>query len=228
MMAHALEHPRQEVCGLVVARGSKCRVIRASNLAENPERDFDLDPRAWLEVATDEDVLGIYHSHPNGPAIPSAADLASCEATGLRWYIVSPGSGGYTSFEPSGYEAPYEGRPYVYGVHDCYAIVRDWFKREHGIALDPIDSENYWWERGESLFLDNFEKQGFIQVLGEVPRKSDLSLIQISGPCPNHIVVHTGRGTILHHIANRLSCEESWDGMYSRYATHLIRHKDLL
>lgn len=230
MLKHALEFPRQEVCGLVVSYGrNKFKLIRARNVADRPEFDFCLDPVAWLEVKPGEEVVGIYHSHPNGPPKPSPADLTSCEATGLPWYIVSPGTGDYYSFEPSGYEAPLLGRPYVHGVHDCYSIVRDWYKREMGIELDDIERENWWWEKqGVNLYVDNFEPQGFVQMIGQSPARGDAFLIQVGSSKPNHAAVYLGDGTIIHHVAGRLSCIEPWDGVYSQFCTHHLRHKSQL
>lgn len=230
ILEHALEHPREEVCGLVVSWGkNKFKIIRALNLAEDRQYTFDLDPAAWLHVQPGEEVVGIYHSHPNGPPTPSMADLSGCEATGLTWHIVSPGSGEYHSFEPSGYEAPLLKRPYVHGVHDCYSIVRDWYAREMGLKLDDFDRDNFWWEReGVNLYVDNFESQGFVQLIGEAPRRGDAFLIQVGSSKPNHAAVCLGDGTILHHVAGRLSCIEPWDGFYSQFCTHHLRHKSML
>ncbi|WP_255344084.1 NlpC/P60 family protein, partial [Acinetobacter baumannii] len=39
------------------------------------------------------------------------------------------------TISPTGYEAPYEGRPYVYGSFDCWTLCRDFYLREFGIEL---------------------------------------------------------------------------------------------
>ncbi|WP_230384747.1 lysis system i-spanin subunit Rz, partial [Burkholderia pseudomallei] len=62
-----------------------------------------------------------------------------CGRSGIaKWVIVSlgvqaDGSIGiddWCEFEPGGYVARLVGRQFVHGVHDCYAIVRDWYLAE--------------------------------------------------------------------------------------------------
>ena len=90
----------EECCGLLVGRrgpGSLWRVDRVEpspNLAEDRRRAFEVDPalRFRLERALrgrDLGVVGHYHSHPTGPARPSAADLGRAYEPGLAWLIVA-------------------------------------------------------------------------------------------------------------------------------------------
>lgn len=78
-------HP-EETCGMLVGsrigdRTLVARAVQARNLAREHRRDrFDLDPVAY--VITDGEarseglaVVGIWHSHPEHPAVPSEADL---------------------------------------------------------------------------------------------------------------------------------------------------------
>lgn len=225
MVAHAVQVQPLEACGLVVAMrdGKKQRLVRARNVAPNPRHEFDLCPDAWLALATGEDVVGIYHSHPFTSPEPSMADRVGCENTGLPWHIVTP-AGGYQYFEPSGFEAPYLKRPYVYGTLDCYTLIRDWYRRECGITLPEFHRPPKWWEKGMNLYVDNFEAVGFISLHGQVPQRGDLFLIQMFSPVPNHSAICLGDGMILHHVQDRLSTREVWGGMWERHMTHHLRH----
>ena len=77
-------YPR-EACGLLVGRDgrvSSARLVR--NLAQDPDR-FELDPVEHLRVERwaerdGREVLGAWHSHPDAPARPSAADRAAAFA----------------------------------------------------------------------------------------------------------------------------------------------------
>lgn len=222
MRAHAAADAPNEACGLVVQSGKKPRLVRARNVAAHPRTTFDLDPDAWFDVAEHEAVIGIYHSHPSTSADPSLADRSACELSGLPWHIVDL-VGGYQRIEPSGFRAPYLKRPYVHGVHDCYAIIRDWFEWDQKISLPNYPRTHEWWLRGGNLYLDNFADAGFVEVDDE-PREGDVFLIQIQSPVPNHACVYLGNGTILHHVENRLSSCDVWGGMWSRHATHHLRH----
>lgn len=96
-------HPH-EACGLLVGSASAeaVRVVRAERAA-NVERDrahdrFTLAPEDWLRIETaarDQglEVVGIWHSHPDHPALPSATDLAAAWE-GYAYLIVRVGPGG--------------------------------------------------------------------------------------------------------------------------------------
>lgn len=81
---HAQEGYPQEICGILVGRfsGADVRVERARRApnAATSERGarFVLHPRDLLaaeeELAAAEEIVGFYHSHPDVPASPSAAD----------------------------------------------------------------------------------------------------------------------------------------------------------
>jgi proteasome lid subunit RPN8/RPN11 len=223
MIQQAVAGSPQEVCGLVVSRGSKCRLVQAKNLSEQPHLNFDLDPDAWLEVADDEEVIGVYHSHPRGTAHPSMADLTGCEASGLAWHIVNL-EGNYTCTQPTGFEAPYLGRPYVHGVHDCFSICRDWYMREWKLDMPNPERGFEWWEKGQNLYLDHLESAGFKVITGQTPEVGDGFLIQVNSPVPNHAAVYIGKGLILHHVQSRLSTQDPYGGMWQKHTTHHLRH----
>lgn len=93
----------EECCGLLVGTGGEgserhWRVVRveaSTNLAEGDRRRrFEVDPglliRLHRELRGGETrVIGVYHSHPDHPAEPSAHDLELAMEPGLVWLIVS-------------------------------------------------------------------------------------------------------------------------------------------
>ncbi len=101
LFAQARAAPSLEVCGLLSGRGELAtRCYAVPNVAETPATDFYLDPRGQLDAmkrmrTQGETLLGIYHSHPSGPARPSARDRALVAYPGVAYLIVSlrdPGS----------------------------------------------------------------------------------------------------------------------------------------
>jgi proteasome lid subunit RPN8/RPN11 len=80
MVAHALTTPTLECCGLLSGKnGTITRLFQTPNVAENKAVRYEaapLDVRRILEEidGAGEQHLGIYHSHPNSPAYPSATD----------------------------------------------------------------------------------------------------------------------------------------------------------
>ena len=224
ILAHAkIEFPR-EACGLLVICKGKEIYFPCRNLAEN-QNDFIMDPEHYAMAEEIGDVVGVVHSHPNASAKPSQADLVSCEASGLPWYILSLPSETWETIEPTGYEAPLVGRQFVHGVLDCYSLIRDWYRKERGIELVDFERREEWWNKGDNLYLDNFRKAGFEPVDVKDIQAGDVILMQIGARVVNHAAVYLGRDMMLHHLMNRLSSREIWGGWFRKNTRLVIRFK---
>lgn len=83
-----------ECCGLLLGEGSIITEARpARNVHLSPQTHFEIDPQALIDAHRAEraggpQVLGYYHSHPRGPAEPSATDRAMAARDGRLWAIV--------------------------------------------------------------------------------------------------------------------------------------------
>lgn len=83
--AHAREAFPNECCGFLYGNESAGRSITLAQRVENSKagdqrRRFEISPLAYLKaeqfaLENDLQLLGIYHSHPNHPAIASVHDL---------------------------------------------------------------------------------------------------------------------------------------------------------
>jgi proteasome lid subunit RPN8/RPN11 len=82
MLQQARAMPDVEICGLIAGRrGRAVRCIAVRNVAAEPENRFSMDPREQIDAFRQmreqgEELFGIYHSHPHGPASASATDIA--------------------------------------------------------------------------------------------------------------------------------------------------------
>ena len=157
--------------------------------------------------------MSIVHSHPVTYPTPSKADLISCEASKLPWHIVNPNTETWGECEPNGYKAPLLGRPWCWGVSDCWTLVRDWYKEELSIVLKD-------WERPRTPadFLDHplFEslsaEAGFRELRPEEGfEKGDVLLMSMMHPGLNHVGVYIPQQKVLHHCTGRLSTEDLLD-----------------
>jgi proteasome lid subunit RPN8/RPN11 len=89
----ALVSPR-EACGLLL--GSAAAITGwqvAENVAQDPHRHFEIDPRALFAALREERaggaaLAGYWHSHPSGDATPSKTDAAMAAPDGKLWLIV--------------------------------------------------------------------------------------------------------------------------------------------
>ena len=94
----------EECCGILVGERdgdavSISRIVASANVADRPESWFEVDPTTLFQAhkgarAAGETVIGHYHSHPRGAAVPSAHDLARAYGEGEIWLIVPAHAGG--------------------------------------------------------------------------------------------------------------------------------------
>ena len=108
-----------ECCGLLLGAGGKIKeVCPATNVAPDPARHFEIDPAALFAAyrsARDggPELLGYYHSHPDGHPIPSPTDCEHASGDGRAWAIVAGGEVGFWRDGPAGFEAL------------CYAVLAE-------------------------------------------------------------------------------------------------------
>ena len=98
--AHARKDAPRECCGLLVGTGRRVELaIPMANVARTPKTAFRIDPaehiavrRVLRHVAPDSAIVGVYHSHPKGPAVPSTRDIA--ESHYPEWLFLIVGAAG--------------------------------------------------------------------------------------------------------------------------------------
>ena len=94
MIAHALEEVPNECCGLLLGRdGVVERVVAVKSDPPAPD-SYYMDPVRQVEVFEEmqrhgQSLIGIYHSHPRGPAEPSGADVQMAYHRGVAYVIIS-------------------------------------------------------------------------------------------------------------------------------------------
>ena len=210
-LLHAKEEKPKEAVGLLLNIKGKERYFPCRNLCMNDHQCFILDPEDYARCDNLGDIVGIFHSHPIDPPTPSQADKVSCEKSGLPWYIVNPETEQWAYLEPNGYKAPILGRQWVWGITDCWSLVRDWYKENKNIELRD-------WTRPTTPeeFLENpmFEscawRTGFRQLReDEMLIDGDLLFMSIMGKGLNHVAIFI-EGDVLHHLTDRLSCREPY------------------
>ncbi|VGQ11674.1 hypothetical protein SB5439_04981 [Klebsiella variicola] len=222
---HAKEEYPRECCGVVVQKSRVKKYFRCKNITQNPTEQFEIDPEDYADAEDWGTVTHIVHSHPGDGAspIPSDLDYVQCDAHSLPWIIVSWPGGEYNIIEPRG-DRPLTGRPFVLGYADCWSLIREWH------SLRGVDLKNYsvpyaWWEKGENLYLENWESAGFVEV--ETPRPGDMVMMRIGSDVVNHAGILLEDNYILHHLYGRLSCEVPYSQYWRDRTEKIVRHKDL-
>ncbi len=102
-LAHAAREYPREACGLVVRQhDGLLRYRRCVNLSEYDDR-FEMAPSDYAAAERDGEIVAVFHSHPDMPALPSDADRSACTETGVTWHIVSIPEGVWATIEPEAF-----------------------------------------------------------------------------------------------------------------------------
>jgi proteasome lid subunit RPN8/RPN11 len=96
LIDHAEQESPRECCGLLAGKEG---IIEACfplpNTAPQPERRYFAEPRALMKALRDireaqQELLGIYHSHPSSPPEPSPTDIEQAYYPDCAYFIIGP------------------------------------------------------------------------------------------------------------------------------------------
>jgi hypothetical protein len=221
---HAREAFPNECCGIV----SENKYIPCENMSDNVRWNFRINPIQLAKYYRDNNLQAIIHSHCDeimttkegrkftmdyGHA--SKDDMIRQAESKVPYGIVHlniDGNPMKTFFW--GDELPvqdYEGRQFIHGIYDCYGVVRDYYRKDLNIILKQVPRQFGWWNypNMKSFMLDNVVGAGFeLRDTNYELKKGDLIFMTIIAKMINHCAVYLGKGLILHHLCNRLSCIE--------------------
>ena len=226
MKIHSMQCFPKEACGLVV----NDQYMPCSNVHSDPLHYFAIDAKDCAMAEEQGDIQAIFHSHPNQLNTFSPHDVEACKASNVPWILYCTGTNEHLEIDPSG-NAPYLERPWQYGIYDCYALMKDFYRRELGIALDDFDrgKEGEWESPEWRMFEKNVEKQGFVPIDGPL-QKGDMLLMQMQSPFPNHtgFIVNPAANIFYHHLMGRLSEQNIYGGYWAKVTNRILRHRELL
>ncbi len=226
--AHAVACFPNEMCGVITTDHAFKPLL---NRHPQPTHYFDCAVECAALQAAGQ-VLALVHSHPGGPEAPSGDDVAGQMHMALPWgLLICTGEG---AMDPYWWgdeltPPPLEGRMFRHGPSgtdgrgDCGALIRDWYRLERGILIPDFPREDGWWLKGESLYEQHFAAAGFEPVAVEAAQPGDVALFAFRAPVANHGGIYLGQGIILHHLAGRVSRQESVLG-WMKLLTRVLRH----
>lgn len=237
--AHANECHPKEACGVIVGK----EYIPCNNVSPD-DNQFEIDIIDLVGAEKEGKIKAYVHSHSGyGEAStkPSQLDMLQMGLHGLPWVIANGVD--VDLYQPVDYKVPLIGRDYYHGTLDCYSLVKDYYQRELGITLNDYKRDDAWWESADSkpLYLDNFKKEGFVEV--DNVQKHDLILCRLGRTEHiNHALIFIGDGVlksertedvisdclVLHHPYNQMSLREMYGDQWQRRAAIIIRHKSLI
>lgn len=91
---HAREGKPEEICGILRGKALEAfEAIRGQNVASERIENYEVDPQTLLRQFDfedqDEEMMGIYHSHPVSVAYPSATDAWNAHYPESIYFICS-------------------------------------------------------------------------------------------------------------------------------------------
>jgi len=111
LLEEATRAAPEECCGLLLGKDGRISEARpAENVAQDRLTRFEIDPMALLAAhkaarAGGPQVIGYYHSHPDGHPVPSATDCDHASGDARLWAIVSQGQVAFWRDGKQGFES---------------------------------------------------------------------------------------------------------------------------
>lgn len=231
--------PEVEVCGLIYADDKGPRVYPCANVAADPAAAFELSQDDHLACLKLGDVIGVYHSHPHGPAhfYQGAAadptqwtDIDIAEEAAIPFYLYDLQSGTWAEHIPASYTVQMEGRRFIWGFDDCYGTARHWYRQKLGLNLRDYDRDETFSETDSTAIMDNFAHEGFVRMdpATTAIKLHDALLFDLTTRCPQHLAIFTAPQRMLHHPLNSLSHIDLIDGRWVSHLKHVLRHETQL
>ena len=211
-LVHAKEQDPKESCGLLLNIRGKEKYHPCQNLAITSNQCFIMNPEDYVAADSLGEIIAIIHSHPITPPVASEADKISCEQSNLPWHIVNPKTEQWGFCEPTGYKPEIIGQPWVWGISDCWSLVRRYYKEKLNIELRdwerPMTPEEF---EADPMFDRCAWRTGFRELRNEEKLDTnDLLFMSVGGTGLNHVAIFLD-GDVLHHFRDRLSCKEPYN-----------------
>lgn len=156
---------------------------------------------------------------------PSVADLNTQINMGIEFGICGYDGDNYIPpvFFPD-YESDIFDKPFIYGVYDCYRVVKAWYYQNKGIKL--IDKPRDFDSKTISSLIDVYNDFGFYEIDKSVQLvEGDVITMKIGSTFDNHVSLYIGDGNILHHLTNRMPVVEQYSKWNGKISKHL-RYKN--
>lgn len=201
---HALDAYPNECAGYIDWDGKYNRMF---NHSKEKHQEVVLSDYDMMNTAQAQ---AFFHSHPDGIGCPSKSDMEYQMQLGIPFItMVTPRYDVFCHGETLG-KAPLLGRSFRHGVHDCFALLRDWYLEKKGMFFPDIAREWEWWLHDDSLYLDNFQKWGFKQIrIEEATVPGDVVFFNFSFKKPMHAAIVDDDQLLMHHISGSLPVDHS-------------------
>lgn len=207
-----------EICGFVV----NGLVFSCENISPNPTKNFTISPADYIKVARQGRIQFVYHSHLSEKDEFSEFDKTNLYNHKLDGLLYCKGKDSFKTFFYNSYNNKYTGRVFEIGKHDCFSLVRDYYKNELNIHIKDYPRGKDWYKNNPNIINENFVNCGFEKV--ETIKRHDIIVFDIlnnGNPC--HFGIYLENDTMLIHPRNKLSTIESLSNAYKQKIAYILR-----
>jgi len=214
----ATSTPDRETCGFVLESGE---TLQVPNIASDPVNEFEISAEHYARF--DDQIKGIWHSHLRLAGF-SPLDQSVMASDTLPWGVYCLRDNSFHQCDPTT-TAPLEGRPFVFGVYDCYSLVSDALK-QMGVELPAWQRGNWGeWNTPEFKSFDLEWHNVGRAVPNGVYQPGDILLMNL-GDHPghtDHVGVFTTSKHFMHHPVGGSSRLQTFGGYWARRLNWVIR-----
>ena len=220
-------------------------VIAITKTGAIPLKNVHKEPRHYFSVSSKDfykhKPIALVHSHtivlnePNtrfgigeyvDPRTPSKGDMQSQINMDMPFGIVATDGENVSPilWFPD-LDSPVEGHDYLYGVYDCWRVIRAYYWQNYKIFLEDYARDYDWWREEPNLYIDKIYSRGFYDIEESELEVGDMIILRWFGSAESHSAIYIGNNQIIHHMNNRLSTIDNYT-KWRRKMTRFLRHKD--
>lgn len=241
----------EEICGFFIYRMDSSyeggamgvlEVFACENISQDKKNHFEISPEDYLRAQSVGTICGLYHSHPGNEESFSGDDIDSIEEVGVPLYLYTVETKRWQEYVPPTYlfDKKYTNIPFVWGVHDCYGMLRIYYREEMGLFLKDYDRDDLFGcgSSGKLLVFNNIQNEGF-EIISSRPnldvlkmRQNDALIFDTRG-ChetrndnePIHFGIYVGNNRFLHHPLGRPSLTQTLDNQWIKRIICICRYE---
>lgn len=223
---HAKEEYPNESVGAIIDK----RYVKFANVSPSASNSFMLKDDMFNVAYMQGRVDCLIHSHHDSEkALATKEDQITQQEFDIPFGIIELKNNSPTHVVFWGDTLPIEpliGRPFFYGVWDCYGLVRDWIRiNQNVIPPNPPRDWIFWWKK--IAMFEEYVKSGqmpyeFINLKDiEV---GDILLYNVDGSTyMNHCGIVVEGGKVLHHFDGNISAAYPFPHR-RQFLTLAVRH----
>ena len=96
----AFKKQTEEVCGFICFEDGEFNILEVENMAEDRSSEFYISAKSFLYAKQNNNLVAVFHSHPNGNEQLSKYDETCSEATCIPFVVFSNKTQKFSVYEP--------------------------------------------------------------------------------------------------------------------------------